>query len=87
IEINPNNWKPYRNIGNVYRIQSNYSDAIKYLKKSIKINPDNSEAHLNLGLVYNEQRNYLGMIECWQKSARLGNIDAQNALKEIGQKW
>jgi len=87
IELNPSYSAAYSNLGNVYDDQENYAAAIKYYNKAIEINPDCSEAYFNLGIVYHKQGNYSGTIECWQKSARLGDIDAQKFLRDLGQDW
>ena len=87
IELNPDYSDAYNNLGVVYGKQGRYSDAIKSCKKSIEINPDYPEAYYCLGLIYNIQGNSSDGIKCYQKAARLGNIEAQNMLRELGQEW
>lgn len=87
IELNPDNYDAYYFLGSRYKKQGNFSDAIKCYKKAIELNPNDSDVYKNLGVIYEKQGNYFDAIECLRKSARLGNVDAQNALRKIGEDW
>lgn len=52
IELNPEHYKAYHNLGYVCRKTERTEEAIKYYKKALQINPQNSMSLFNLGIIY-----------------------------------
>ncbi len=52
IELNPNAYAAYNNLGNIMFLTNNMVKAIEFYKKSIEINPNQIDARLNLGIAY-----------------------------------
>jgi len=52
IELQPNNFYAYKNLGRISAELKNYSLAIYYYKKSLEIKPDLYQSYNNLGLIY-----------------------------------
>lgn len=53
IELEPENYKAYNNLGNIYLDKKMYNKAAGYYQKSLEINPDFALAHYNLAYLYN----------------------------------
>ncbi|MCX7957110.1 MAG: tetratricopeptide repeat protein [Endomicrobia bacterium] len=51
VELNPNSYASYNNLGNIM-FYINRKEAIKYYLKSIEINPQQVDARINLGITY-----------------------------------
>ena len=58
IEINPDNFVIYNNLGKAFEELNNIDEAIKNYKKSIKLKSDYYLAYNNLGNVYQNTKNY-----------------------------
>jgi len=56
-------------------------------QKAIAINPNFAEAYFNMAISYAKLDNHNQATTCFQKAARLGDKNAQNALKEQGLSW
>ena len=52
IEIKPNCFEAYNNLGSLFQEMNSYYQAEKYFRKAISINPNYAEAHFNLSLLY-----------------------------------
>lgn len=52
IELNPNAYAAYNNLGNIMFLTNNMLKAVEFYKKSIEINPNQIDARLNLGIAY-----------------------------------
>lgn len=52
VELNPNSYAAYNNLGNIMFLTNNRTKAIEFYKKSIQIKPDQIDARLNLGILY-----------------------------------
>jgi len=52
IELQPNNFYAYKNLGRISAELKNYSLAIYYYEKSLEIKPDLYQSYNNLGLIY-----------------------------------
>jgi uncharacterized protein (TIGR02145 family) len=87
IAINPNDDKGYYNMGLSYNKLGNHNQAITCYQKAIAINPNFAEAYFNMAISYAKLDNHNQATTCFQKAARLGDKNAQNALKEQGLSW
>lgn len=54
IEVSPNDYEPYNNVGLIYREKKEYSRAIGYLLKAMALKPDRFEMQYNIAVVYDE---------------------------------
>jgi len=52
VQLLPDNFYAYKNLGRIYAELKNYSLAIHYYKKSLEIKPDLYQSYNNIGLVY-----------------------------------
>jgi len=52
LELQPNNFYAYKNLGRINAELKNYSLAIYYYEKSLEIRPDLYQSYNNLGLIY-----------------------------------
>ncbi|MCB9249313.1 MAG: tetratricopeptide repeat protein [Ignavibacteriales bacterium] len=52
IQIKPNYWAGYNDLGVHYYKNGNYDDAIEQFKMVIKLTPDNYRGYNNLGGIY-----------------------------------
>jgi putative inorganic carbon (HCO3(-)) transporter len=52
INLNPNSFGAYNNLGNIMFLLNNMDEAIKLYKKSIELNPKQVDARVNLGIAY-----------------------------------
>lgn len=70
LEINPNDSDAYNNLGNVYKEQGKYEEAVKYLKKAIDNMGDNVyiQAYNNLADCYVCLKRYDEAINCYDEA-------------------
>ena len=52
IEINPDHALAHNNLGNVYREQSRFSEAIEEYETAARLNSSYSDPHFNLARIY-----------------------------------
>lgn len=55
---NPNNWKGYFFLGNMFGEDGNYKQAISYMKRSLEFNPHHIMTLYNLALYYEKNKQY-----------------------------
>ena len=72
--LQPNYAIAYYNMGNIFKEQSNFDEAIKLYKKAISFKPDYSEAYSNLGLTLQDQGMLEEAITAYRKSLSLNPI-------------
>ena len=70
IQLAPDNYRGYRNLGAIYYCQNRYEDAIAQLEHSIELRPD-VIAYTNLGSAYFGLRNYAKAAESYQQGVKL----------------
>ena len=70
----------YYNLGNTYRRQGKYDQAIEAYKKAIEISPDDHIAYYNLGNAYDEQDKYEEAIEAYNKAIEIMSNDAESYI-------
>ena len=68
IRWNPANAQAYRNLGQVYVMESNYPAAVEMLSKSAELCPGNVATHFKLGAIYEATGNREAAIKEWQKT-------------------
>ena len=54
VEIEPNNYKAYNNLGNALKELGKLKEAAASYRQAIKIQPDYTKAHFNLGNILND---------------------------------
>ena len=52
IQRDPNYFRAYYNLGNIYKDKGEYYEAIEQYLKALTINPNYTKCHYNLGLTY-----------------------------------
>jgi tetratricopeptide (TPR) repeat protein len=58
VELEPNRLEIKNNLASIYYINSNYTEALNILNKTIKENPDYAIAYYNLAIMYNSLEKY-----------------------------
>jgi tetratricopeptide (TPR) repeat protein len=56
IEINPDNYETYNNMGGAYAGLDKFEEAIEAYEKAIEIEPNNYDAYYTMGLSYTKLR-------------------------------
>lgn len=79
IQMNPDDYIAYCNLGSTYYILQKYNDARDSFVQAIRINPDFAFAHYQLGSVSNALKNYNGAIKSYKQAISLG-LDPDNSL-------
>ncbi len=87
IELMPNNATPFFLRGMAYSMSGDNERAVKDYWQSIARDPGNSDVYFNLAESYNALGDRGKALENYRKAAKLGNADAQNALKQQGFGW
>ena len=91
IEINPNYFDAYSNIGLCYSALRQHQNVITYLKEAVKINPDNADSYLGLGITYHALGQYQQAKYNWEKAKALyekqentiGTEKSENCIKKL----
>ncbi len=83
IEINPNDYEAYKNMGNVYLNLKEYDKALTAYQKSIEINPNYANAYSNMGFAYGNLKEYDKAITAYQKAIEI-NPEYANAYNNMG---
>lgn len=69
IEIYPDHYSPYNNIGIVYtRVYKQYDTALTYFDKALERKPDDPMVLFNMGMAYEGKTEYARAIDSYQKS-------------------
>ena len=71
IQINPENYWAYIELGRHYRKQGQFLKAEEILKKAIQINPEDYWAYLELGRCYRKQKQYANAEEILKKAIQI----------------
>ncbi len=82
LSINPANADVHNNLGDLFYVMNNYTDAEEEYMKALKHNPDNAQYYNNLGLVYYGLKNYDGAEEKFSRAISLQHdfLEARNNL-------
>jgi len=83
VEVTPNNWLAYNNLGAEYDDLGRYRDAIEFFKQAIRIKPDYAEAHNNLGFAYGKLGRWQDAVEAHKRAIRI-NPDLAKAHCNLG---
>jgi Uncharacterized protein conserved in bacteria len=67
IEIQPNIWENYHNLGNILIEQENFSEGISALYYAIKLNPSSSISYLKLAEILAKSGKLSEAINAYQK--------------------
>jgi len=90
VEVTPNNWLAYNNLGAEYDDLGRYRDAIEFFKQAIRIKPDYAEAHNNLGFAYGKLGRYQDAVEAHKQAIRIepdlakAHCNLGNAYDKLG---
>jgi len=71
IELQPENYYAYKNLGRIYAELKNYTLAVYYYKKSLEINPNLYQSYNNLGLIYSYINDFNNSIFYLKKAIEL----------------
>jgi len=71
VEVTPNNWLAYNNLGDEYGKLGRYQDAIESFKQAIRIKPDYAETHNNLGFAYGKLGRWQDAVEAYKQAIRI----------------
>ncbi len=68
IKDNPNDLDALNLLAIAHRLQGDFNEAMRILKKTLKIDPNYPETHYHMGLLYYERGDYLKAIEEFYKA-------------------
>ena len=71
LEIDPEKWELWFQLGNILAKQNQTESAISSYCRAKEINPDNYELHHNLGDLFTQQENWDEAISCYQRAVEL----------------
>ena len=83
MELEPDNAEAYLNLGNIYKNEKKYDDAICCYDKAIKLNPKKADSYYNMGLVFYLKGDLDKAIESYHKAISLNN-DFREAHFNLG---
>ena len=88
IELDPEDWLGYINLGDAYRGKGDYDTAIEHYKKAIELNPEDGLGYISIGVTYGVlKREFERGTEYIKKAAQLGDEKAQRFMKSIDREW
>lgn len=71
IELDPNNYEAYYNLGAMYVKMKKFTDAAATFQKSIELRPDFDIAYANLGYSYSQLKKYSDAINAFKKMVEI----------------
>ncbi|MFX0074133.1 MAG: tetratricopeptide repeat protein [Candidatus Hermodarchaeota archaeon] len=85
IDIDPENYRAYYNLGIAYFNLERFNEALKTFKIATSLKPDYKHCHYNIGLVYEAMGNLEKAIKAYEKALRIDPnfIYAMHALKAV----
>ena len=85
IEIDPNNYRAYYNLGIAYFDLNRFEEALNSYKIAISIKPDYKHTYYNIGLLHEETENLEKAVEAYEKALKIDPdyIYAMHALKVV----
>ena len=85
IEIDPNNYRAYYNLGIAYFDLNRFKEALNSYKIAISIKPDYKHIYYNIGLLHEETKNLEKAVEAYEKALKIDPdyIYAMHALKVV----
>lgn len=85
IELEPNNYRAYYNLGITFQNLNQIEKALKAYKTAIEINPDYYFCYYNIGLIYEEKQEFIKAVEYHKKALKVEpNFRyAQQAIAEL----
>ena len=84
IELDPDNSKAYKNLGNAVFSQGKLEEAVAYYQKGLSLEGDaDATTYYNLGMVFHQQGKLEEAIACFEKFLLL-NPNSADALNNLG---
>jgi len=83
IQLKPEKSKAYFHRGVSYGEMGQYENSLSSINKAIEIDPDNGLFYYGRGRVYLLSGDKEKAIEDFKQAAKMGNLDAQNYLKNV----
>jgi len=83
IELSPEDYIVYVQLGAFYHAQHKLESAEKMLKKAVELDSENDIAYVGLGMVYKEQKKFKNAEEMFKKAIEL-NPDNDRVYLELG---
>ncbi len=87
IVLDAQNTKAYNNLGSVFAQQGNYRLAADMFRRAIALDSNYSDPYYNLGNTFIDQGKRQDGLNLIKNAAQLGNIQAQQDLKQQGIAW
>jgi tetratricopeptide (TPR) repeat protein len=85
IEINPNDYRAYYNLGIAYYNLERFEEALKSYRIAISIKPDYKHCYYNIGLIYESTGKFEKAAEAYEKALGIdpNYIYAMHSLKAV----
>jgi len=87
IDKNKDFARAFDNVGMIYYSQGRFNNAIEYLLRAVQLDSTSVNAFVVLGDSYEQVGNNDMKIRYYKKAARIGDMEAQEFLKEKGFTW
>jgi tetratricopeptide (TPR) repeat protein len=76
LAINPENLSANRNMGNLFLLQKNYDEALKYFQKTIADYPENGISYYNMAITYANMNDSINTINYFLKATKISPSDS-----------
>ncbi len=86
LEFLPDYSEVWNEIGTIFLSRADTEKSLKCMIKAVTIKTDNIDAWFNLGQIYMDRKNVKEAIIAWQQAAKLGDPEALENLKNLGEK-
>lgn len=88
ININPNDYRAYYNLGLAYFNLDRFKEALEHYRIALSIKPDYKHCYYNIGLIYETTGDFKKAVEAYEKALGIDPnfIYAMHALKEVREK-
>ncbi|MBY9006433.1 MAG: tetratricopeptide repeat protein [Candidatus Lokiarchaeota archaeon] len=88
IEIEPNNYRAYYNLGITYQNLNEYDCALKNLNKALTIKPDYKYCYYNIGLIYEDMKELQKALDSYENALKIDKnfsyaLHAKHILRRI----
>lgn len=88
IELDPENYKAFYNLGITYENLEMFEKALKNLKKALEINPEHKFSYYNIGLIYETQERLEDALGFYNKALEIDPKflyarHARNAVRDL----
>lgn len=86
LEIYPEFAEAYRIVGNIFRHQGKFAEALGIYAKALKIDPNSAKVYAHVGALYAEREDWQKALDYYQQSAII-NPNSAEVYSNLAQIW